>query len=332
MTPVVLLLSLNCWIQKPQTNFYMLRYTHLILLFLFSLSVSGQTDENLISGDFEGVPFEDFVRIVESSTDYQFYYKQDWVKEIILEGNYTNQSISDILDNELKGSSLFFHINESRIFLTYGFAVKTDFSKREQDTNFIFVEYEEQVEDEEQAARFEVIDIGNPSDDASGNVTISGYIKDFDSGEPVIGAVVYATEINAAAMTNQYGYYSLTIPRGSYQFQYTCLGMSEISKQVNAYGSGKLDVEMSVKMIPLRGVTVTANTDIALSRMEVGLEKLSMQTINFLPTALGEVDIINSVLLLPGVQTVGEGAQGFNVRGGSTDQNLILLYDAQTWH
>ncbi len=274
-----------------------MKFLIIILLSILCFPVVAQETPVKISGDYNGVTFQDFVERIESTSGYTFYFKSGWIKDIVLQGSYKEAELPDILERELKDHSLFFVIDDAqRVFLTQGFAIKMDFSIKElNDTNFIIVEQTEQQIEEEQRSEFEVIDIGTPSDDASGQVTLSGYIKDINSGEPVIGAVIYATEINAAVTTNNYGYYSLTIPRGSYQFQFTCLGMKETSKQVNAYGSGNLNVEMSVRMIPLKGVTVTANTDVALTRMEVGLEKLSMQTISLLPTNMGEPDIISSV-------------------------------------
>jgi len=300
-----------------------------LFLVLIGPMTSGQDPAWTLTGDFRGQSLREFIVFVESQSDYRFFFRDDWIEGVFLNNDYVNTGLFEILDGELKGKNLSYYVDPyQRIFFTGPYAIKTDFTERVVDTTKVTQKYAEMEGEDENTSEYTEIDIGTPTDNNGDKVTISGYIKDTETGEPVIGAVVYATEINAAAVTNQYGYYSLTIPRGSYQLRYTCLGMRETTKHVNVYGSGTMDVEMRVRLIPLRGVTVTANTDVALTRMEVGLEKLSMQTIKLLPTTMGEPDIINSILLLPGVQTVGEGTQGFNVRGGSTDQNLILLYDA----
>ena len=103
------------------------------------------------------------------------------------------------------------------------------------------------------------------------------------------------------------------------------MGMKETGVNASIYGSGKLDIEMKETLIPLRETIVTADRNSVLQRFEVGLEKLNMRTFRLMPTSMGETDILKGMLLIPGVKTVGEGSSGFNVRGGSADQNLILL-------
>jgi hypothetical protein len=293
------------------------------------MSTWGQDSLLTVSGEFRGQSLRELIVHIESISTYRFYYKDDWIDGITLKTNYRDAGIFEILDRELEGQDLsYYHDGSHKIFFTGPYTIRTQFWEPGSDTLGITVHYAEAEIEAEPHPEYTEIDIGTLSENNGEKVTISGYIKDVETGEPVIGAVVYATEVNTATVSNQYGYYALTIPRGSYQLRYTCLGMRETTRHVNVYGPGTMNVEMQVRLIPLRGVTVTANTDVALTRMEVGLEKLSMQSIQLLPTSMGEPDVISSVLLLPGVQTVGEGSQGFNVRGGSTDQNLILLYDA----
>ena len=91
-------------------------------------------------------------------------------------------------------------------------------------------------------------------------------------------------------------------------------------------------VDMTRSMVNLQEIVVTAEKNVILERSEVGVEKIDIKTVSFLPTSTGEVDIMKSIILLPGVQSVGEGSAGFNVRGGSADQNLILLYGAPIYN
>jgi len=108
--------------------------------------------------------------------------------------------------------------------------------------------------------------------------------------------------------------------------------MKEKTISLNLNGSGELNVEMNSMLIPLKETIVSAQKSITLQRFEVGAEKINITSFRLLPTSLGESDIIKSVLLIPGVQSVGEGSAGFNVRGGSADQNLILLYGAPVYN
>ena len=101
--------------------------------------------------------------------------------------------------------------------------------------------------------------------------------------------------------------------------------MKEKQINVNLYGPGELNVEMNSMLIPLKETIVSAQKNVIFQRFEVGVEKVNITSFRLMPTSMGEADIIKSVLLIPGVQSVGEGSAGFNVRGGSSDQNLILL-------
>jgi hypothetical protein len=108
--------------------------------------------------------------------------------------------------------------------------------------------------------------------------------------------------------------------------------MRDKNINLNLYGAGELNVDMNSVLIPLKETVVSAQKSITLQRFEVGAEKINITSFKLLPTSLGESDIIKSMLLLPGVQSVGEGSAGFNVRGGSADQNLILLYGAPIYN
>ena len=102
--------------------------------------------------------------------------------------------------------------------------------------------------------------------------------------------------------------------------------MKETGVSTRVYGSGSLDIEMVEEYIAIEGAVVTARKSDALRRLETGFEKVNMATFRLMPSSLGETDILKNILLLPGVKTVGEASQGFNVRGGASDENLILLY------
>ena len=143
---------------------------------------------------------------------------------------------------------------------------------------------------------------------------------------------VFIQKLSAGAISNEYGFYSMTVRRGIHVLQFTFIGMKEKTINLNLYGTGELNVDMNSVLIPLKETVISAQKSVTLQRFEVGAEKINITTFKLLPTSLGESDIIKSVLLIPGVQSVGEGSAGFNVRGGSADQNLILLYGAPIYN
>lgn len=163
--------------------------------------------------------------------------------------------------------------------------------------------------------------------------TVSGYVKDASNGEGLIGVSVYVKELGTGAATNPYGFYSLTLAKGTYTLIYTYVGYDRISRSVVADKSLKLDIELKESARELAEVKVTATKeDDNVRSIEMSVNKVEMKTIRQMPALLGEVDLIRSIQLLPGVSTVGEGASGFNVRGGDVSQNLILLDEAPVYN
>ena len=163
--------------------------------------------------------------------------------------------------------------------------------------------------------------------------TISGYVKDQSDGETLIGATVLIRELSSGNITNVYGFYSITIPPGEYSVEYRYIGYQPIQKSVSLNQNVRLDVELISTEQKLQEVVVTAKPeDENVSSMEMSTAELDITTIQKIPAFLGEVDVVKSLQLLPGVTTVGEGASGFNVRGGSVGQNLILLDEAPVYN
>ncbi|MEQ8550607.1 MAG: TonB-dependent receptor [Cyclobacteriaceae bacterium] len=163
--------------------------------------------------------------------------------------------------------------------------------------------------------------------------TLSGYVNDKSNGESLIGATVLIEELGTGNVTNFYGFYSITLPAGAYSVLYRYIGFETIKKTVNLTENVRLDVEMGFQEEELEAVVVSAKAQNAnVTSMEMSTQELDIKTIEKIPAFMGEVDIIKSLQLLPGVSTVGEGASGFNVRGGSVGQNLILLDEAPVYN
>ena len=159
--------------------------------------------------------------------------------------------------------------------------------------------------------------------------TLSGYLKDKDSGEDLIGAAVYVPELGLGTTANVYGFYSLTLPEGNYTIEFSFIGYEKVTKEVGLNKDTKLNLELGTNAEVLQEVVVTGEReDKNVTDVQMSVESISMETIQKIPQLLGEADVVKSIQLRPGVTTVGEGAAGFNVRGGNIDQNLILLDEA----
>ena len=159
--------------------------------------------------------------------------------------------------------------------------------------------------------------------------TLSGTITDTNSNETLIGVNVLIPELKTGVTTNEYGFYSITIPKGNYTIQISYLGYQTLEESITLNQNIKNNFKLFGNETALQEVIITDNrskTDI--KKPEMSVNKLSISTIKKMPVVLGEVDVLKSILLLPGVTNAGEGASGFNVRGGGADQNLILLDEA----
>ncbi len=165
------------------------------------------------------------------------------------------------------------------------------------------------------------------------NFTISGTLSDSANGETIIGASIFTEDGNYGTASNVYGYYSLTLPAGDYTIIFDYTGYSVSERQIKLDKNIKLNLELKIEeqAIEVVEITATKNTD-NIKKIEMSTIKLDIKFIEKIPALLGEADVIKSIQLLPGVTTVGEGATGFNVRGGGIDQNLILLDEAPVFN
>lgn len=296
-----------------------------ILVILLSLACPLRAQEKYtLYGDYRDLSFVDFVTTVESIYPVKFFYKQEWVGELKISHVAESTSLSRMLDELFAGTALYYFMEQSgNIIITKNFAVKD--SNTPADHN-LFVAQDNTGNTVSPGTAKGSVEIGNPNDrNKSGNVLLTGYITTADTKEPVPGVTLFVQKLSTGTISNEFGYYSLSLPRGQHMLQFSSIGMKEKVIHVNLFGPGEMPVEMSASITPLKEVVVTAEKSMTLQRFEVGVEKININSFKLLPTSLGESDILQSVLLIPGVQSVGEGAAGFNVRGGSADQNLILL-------
>lgn len=164
-------------------------------------------------------------------------------------------------------------------------------------------------------------------------VTISGYVRDAANGEDLIGVSIYTENPRYGTVTNAYGFYSLSVPAGTYTVVYSYLGYAPLRLTVDLKSNTTRTVNLEVETEQLQEVEVTdKRIEDKLTKPQMSVAELSAKEIKKIPQFLGEVDIVRTLTLLPGISTVGEGANGFNVRGGNVDQNLILLDDAPVFN
>ncbi len=308
----------------------------LIIIFLLSSAFALRGQENNFTFQFSRILFSDLVDTIEKKIPVRIYYSSRWTDSLYLNVNAENSSLDGVLDKALRRDGLSFMItDDNRIILSKGYSIKTGFAKEyagylsERYASAAAAEFIRPVMETEESAisdEYRLFRIGRPSaTDKPERVTLTGVVTDASDGEGIPSVVVYVDKLKSGAMTNNVGFYSIALPPGQYRIEYRMIGMKPASRNVLIYSDGSLDVSLTESPSQLNEVIVSANRENNVRNTRIGIEKINVKMLKQIPLGLGEADLLKSSLMLPGIQTVGEASSGFNVRGGSTDQNLVLL-------
>lgn len=307
--------------------------TVILLLMVNAVLLRAQEKTGTYSGSCTDVPFETFAGSVERAAGIRVFFNPAWTADIRVSGEWENASPFSVIKTVIAPAGLFCAEDEAgNLIITRDHTLRRSFMREEGDTAVMA------MADTVRTAvdgghESESITLGNPADlRLGGRVLLSGVITSSATGEPLSGASVRIRELGIGVMTNPEGYYLISVPRGSYRVEYRSLGSHDTFRNVNLYTNGRVNIPLDERIIPIREAIVTASNREKLDRLESGMTKMNIMTIRLSPSSLGEADILKSVLLTTGVQSVGEGSAGFNVRGGSADQNLILLYGAPMYN
>lgn len=282
----------------------------------------------MVTGKYQEVPLDVFFNELELSYPIKFFYDPADIGSIRVDTTFNETPLERFLEIILKKARLKSYISENNQVTIYhgsslsGLSPESDTGK---DVKKEPVPGKKSTTESITQIRNIVINIGTPGKNAGNSATITGYMKNPDTREPVIGANIYISETGRGTSSNSIGYYKITLPVGSHTLNFSCIGMLSEKRSINLFSDGRLDIEMKVATNVLDEATIIGYGNSYLGQMHIGMEKIDKITIKSIPSMLGESDIMKSILTLPGVQVVGEGTSGFNVRGGNTDQNLILI-------
>jgi hypothetical protein len=314
------------------------------LLGLSTFAMAQQAGPKLIDVNFQQATITQFVSELETKTGYYFYYEADKFDSLRVTIQLNQSTLKAVLDAAFKNTSYNYAItSQQQVLLTKGLTIQTQLAagffnskpvipdaKAAPATDYTATLAEKQVV--EATSENKTYEIGIRGTSKTGTVTLAGYVRDIKSGEPVIGASIYITALKTGIATDQFGYYSLNLPRGPHTLLVRGLGMKDTRRQVVLNTDGKLNIEMQEQVTTLKEVKISAEKVANVRSVEMGVNKIDITTLKQIPSVFGEADVLRAVLTLPGVQTVGEASTGFNVRGGSADQNLILLNDATIYN
>lgn len=303
-----------------------------------------QGNTKLITANFQNAKIESFVSELETQTGYHFYYDPAKFDSLRVTLNVTGKPFEAVLDLAFANKDFHYTIIKQDVFLTKGRALKPHLvdgyfkqapagvqpSQSEAVADFTD-EKEKKVP--EATTENKTYEIGIKTNHIKpGNSTIDGYLRNAKSGEPAIGMHIYSDANKTGAISDQFGYYSITLPRGRQTLAIKGLGMKDTWRKIILYSDGKLNIELQEVVTRLKEVKISAEKVANVQQVEMGVNRVDVKSIKQIPTAFGEADVLRVVLTLPGVQSVGEATTGFNVRGGSADENLILLNGATIYN
>ena len=310
---------------------------YLALIFILLLGrLSAQTDCDVyIKADFSNVDFITFAKKLRENHNVYLYYKPEWVEDIQVNVSGDSLSVRNILKELLtpggisyitRGPNQFFITGQTIIKRDTITTIDTTRSSRLGDANAIAEEYFGLYSYD--IAITKVI-IGKRHNGNTSSISVlSGRVLSANTGEPVIGATLTIEGTNRGVISDVNGSYSLGVETGSsFTLNVSCMGMQEKSFLVDMNGSGSLNIELSESLIDIQEVVVHSGRHDNVHGMQMGFQRIEMKEIKSIPAVMGERDILKVANMMPGVQTVGEGSAGFNVRGSPSDHNLFLLND-----
>ncbi|HVV54335.1 MAG TPA: TonB-dependent receptor [Mucilaginibacter sp.] len=308
-------------------------YLLICILIGFSARVCAQQDR-LIDVDFSQAGIAQVVNDLHTKTGCRFYYDPAVFDGLKVTVTLNQKPLDTVLSRIFDHTDYHYFITGQEVILTKKWTISAQLAggyfNEEQAATAKTAEnapvyFEEPQKAVTAASENKLYVIGSASHVRHGMLTLAGYIRNINSGEPIIGASVYDPVSHTGIATNQFGYYSVSLPEGRHTLLIKAASMKDARRQVMLYNNGELNIEMQEQVIALKEVQISGEKVANVRSVQMGVAKLDIKSIKQIPTVFGETDVLRVVLTLPGVQTVGESSTGLNVRGGSADQNLILL-------
>ena len=320
-------------------------YFTIIFLFITKLLLAQNTTGKTVSINYNQAGIDAVVKDLEAQSGYHFYYDHTQFDSLKVTLQISDVLLENVLNMVFNNTAYHYTIVPAsmEVFLTKGKIIHTQLAAgyfNNSKTNIISqavpqtdFNMDKEGPATEATAENKLYSIGIKTNNIEpGKAIISGYVRDVKSGEAIVGASVFTTDAKTGVVSDQYGYFTITLPKGRQILVIHGIGMKDTHRQLILYSDGKLNIEMQEQVYSLKEVKISADKVANVRSNEMGVNHLDIKSIKQIPAIFGEADILRAVLTLPGVQSVGESTTGFNVRGGAADQNLILLNDATIYN
>jgi hypothetical protein len=322
---------------------YFLSFCFLILI---KLCHAQQGQGKSISVNFHQANIDQVVTELEAKSGFHFFYDPMQFDSLKVTLQLTDKPLETILSQAFKNTGFSFAITkQQQVFLTKGREIQTGLAvgyfgitaanatTANMSVSPANADPDKDKKVPEATTENKLYEIGIKTNTIeAGTATLSGYVKEAKSGESVTGASIYVTNTKTGVATDQFGYFTIKLPKGRQVLSVRGIGMRDTRRQIILYSDGKIIIEMQEQVTSLKEVKISAEKVANVRNVQLGVNRLDIKSIKQVPTVFGEADILRVVLTLPGVQSVGEATTGFNVRGGSADQNLILMNDATIYN
>lgn len=315
-----------------------MKWVCLIGLFVLAMPwVSAQSNSAGVSITYEQATRHEVLRQLEETTSTRFFYNTQWLGEDLISGTYENVSLAQILEDLFERTAInFFFLDANTVILTQNVVIKDRLHE-----SFYRDSIQQSVQEPSNAPTFyvgdtnrgeadvETVRIGKQRQSSTRRLfTLSGTVRNTRTGEPIQNLAIIEQKEGIGVSTNADGSYRIELTAGPHLLQTQALGIESVKKRVIMYNDGRLDFNLDENMEQLDEVVVESNRLKNVETVVTGVVELDIAEIKTIPLVLGERDILKTAITLPGITNAGEGAAGYNVRGGGTDQNLILLDDA----
>lgn len=315
----------------------------LLLCTFITLNTWAQNGAVKLPHSLSGCHWQEFESRVEASVGIRFFYSPDSIPNIVISFQAASNDLVQVLRNNFKDYNIFVSADENgNIFLHKSWPLTT---KLPADFFSVNLRQEDSLTKQRQIAEREkflqtnheyvskTFLVGNrEAGSYIKQATVSGQILSFNDSTALPGATIYVEELEKGTATDGNGNYSLKIPRGKYTMRVRNVGYEETAFKVEVLSSGKQDFYLLKKVFLMETVEIRSEADHNVKSVQMGVEKIAIKDIREIPTVMGERDIIKVALLLPGVQSIGEGSSGFNVRGSPADQNIFYIGDVPVYN
>lgn len=276
---------------------------------------------------------EDFIVEMERDTDLSFYFQPGWIDSVTVRNVRPGDQLKQVLEQAFRGTKLKVLIDGRQVFIYQGAPVTASLPAFEDHRRRTFIEEENAGNGEGSQymttiniSRENVITVGEEHASSDGRKKrVRGQILNGSTGEPLIGATVYVKELSLGTISDVNGYFTLELVPGQYTISLDHMAMKEIEYGLRVLSEGSFTIALENELIELEEITVIDKRRGNVDGMLMGYERITTRSMKEIPVVMGEKDILKVAQMLPGVQNVGEGSSGFNVRGGSPDQNMFYI-------